>query len=367
MASDDIVNTHDLLLPISEENPIGDDIREDTSASSPYQTIRDARNAARNAERKNIFDDNNPEANDLWRKIILLAPKILTENAKDLEIASMYSEALIRIHGFQGLKGGFELIHGLIEQYWDGLYPLPDEDGIETRVASLAGLNGEGAEGVLIPPIRNSYITQGSDPAPFSLGRYQQALEVEKAIDEETRSSKASKLGFSVTDVDKAVNESSETFFIDLRDDLNSCIKTYTEIGRLLDENCGLSDAPSTKNIITILEECLGGVKHIGKYKFPSEEISADENNQDVINDSESQMAQTSGSVKNRAEAFKKLTEISEYFRKTEPHSPISYILKRAIKWGDMPLEDLMKELIPDSSARGIYGSLTGIQTDDDK
>jgi type VI secretion system protein ImpA len=58
--------------------------------------------------------------------------------------------------------------------------------------------------------------------------------------------------------------------------------------------------------------------------------------------------------------------EISAYFRKTEPHSPISYILERAVKWGDMPLDDLIKELIPDSSARGLYGSLTGIKTDDD-
>ncbi|MFV9616772.1 MAG: ImpA family type VI secretion system protein, partial [Gammaproteobacteria bacterium] len=76
--------------------------------------------------------------------------------------------------------------------------------------------------------------------------------------------------------------------------------------------------------------------------------------------------AQTTGPVNSRADAFKKLTEISEFFRKTEPHSPISYILERAVKWGDMSLNDLIKELIPDSSARDTYGSLTGIKTDDD-
>jgi len=73
-----------------------------------------------------------------------------------------------------------------------------------------------------------------------------------------------------------------------------------------------------------------------------------------------------SGPVKSRAEAFKRLTEISDFFRKTEPHSPIPYIIERAVKWGEMPLEDLMRELIPDSSAREVYSSLTGIKTDDE-
>ena len=33
-----------------------------------------------------------------------------------------------------------------MEQFWDGIYPLPDEDGLATRVAPLTGLNGEDAD-----------------------------------------------------------------------------------------------------------------------------------------------------------------------------------------------------------------------------
>lgn len=371
MASDEIIQLENLLQPISEDNPVGDDIRSDPSPTSPYYTIKDARNAARAAERSNMFDGNNSEADEQWRKITKLAPEILQNNAKDLEVASWYTEALIRQHGFQGLRDGFRLIHGLIEQYWDNLYPLPDEDGIETRVASLSGLNGEGAEGVLIVPIRNVSITQGNEPGPFSFWKYQQALEVEKIIDEEAKADKASKLGFSNDDVERAVSDSSETFFVNLRDDLRVSIDTYRKIGSMLDEYCGINDAPAVNNIINILEDCLGSVNHIGKYKIPSE--ATDDNEEGSVNgqdntasDSANQAAQLSGPIKNREDAFKKLTEISEFFRKTEPHSPISYILKRTVKWGDMSLDDLMRELIPDSSARDFYGSLTGIPTDDD-
>lgn len=369
MSSEETIPLESLLQPISEDNGVGDDIREDSSPTSLYYSIKDARNSARASERQNMFDGNNTEAGDYWRKILELAPEILQNNAKDLEIASWYTEALIRQYGFSGLRDGFKLIHGLIEQYWDNLYPLPDEDGIETRVASLSGLNGEGSDGVLIAPIRNVEITQGNEPGPFSFWKYQQAMDVEKILDEEAKAEKAAKLGFSNEDVERAVSESSETFFVDINDDVTEAIATYRQISALLDEHCGINDSPPSSNIINILEDCLGTIKHIGKYKIPAEGSSEDgEQNAEgeTTSVATGAVAQASGPVASRADAFKKLTEISEFFRKTEPHSPISYILERAVKWGDMSLNDLIKELIPDSSARDTYGSLTGIKTDDE-
>ena len=369
MASEEIISLDQLLAPISDDNGAGEDIRENASQDSPYYTIKDARNSARAAERNNMFDSDTSEADSQWRKILELAPDILQNQAKDIEIASWYTEALIRQYGYPGLRDGFKLIKGLIEQYWDNLYPLPDEDGIETRVASLTGLNGEGSEGVLITPIRNVYITEGSEPGPFNFWKYQQVLEVEKIIDEEAKKEKADKLGFSMEDVDRAVSDSSDSFYLDLCDDLNDAISTYREVGTLLDEHCGINDSPPTSNIINMLEDCLGAVKHIGKFKLPEPE-SDDETHSEGSTESTGEKSGGSGSVsgpiKNRADAFKKLMEISEFFRKTEPHSPIPYILERAVKWGDMPLESLIRELIPDSSARDFYGSLTGIRTDDD-
>ncbi len=369
MASEEIISLDQLLAPVSSDNRAGEDIRENASQDSPYYTIKDARNAARAAERNNMFDSDTSEADSQWRKILDLAPDILQNHAKDLEVASWYTEALIRHYGFPGLRDGFKLIKGLIDLFWDELYPMPDEDGIETRVASLTGLNGEGAEGVLITPIRNVYITEGSEPGPFNFWKYQQVLEVEKVIDEEAKKEKADKLGFDMEDVDRAVANSSEGFYTDLCDDLSEAIATYREVGTLLDEHCGISESPPTSNIMNMLEGCLGAVKHIGKFKLPEPE-----NDEDASSETAAESASTapgessaiSGPIKNRDDAFKKLIEISDFFRKTEPHSPIPYILERAVKWGDMPLESLIRELIPDSSARDLYGSLTGIRTDDD-
>ncbi|VAW56163.1 Uncharacterized protein ImpA, partial [hydrothermal vent metagenome] len=353
--------------PISEENPAGIDIREDSSPTSIYYAIKDARKSARAAERSNMFDGDNSEADTQWHKVSELAPQIIQNQTKDLEIASWYTEALIRQHGMNGLKNGFQLIHGLVSQYWDSLYPMPDEDGIETRVAPLIGLNGEGAEGVLITPIRNVYITEGTDPGPFNFWMYQQTLDIEKIADNTTKKNKTDKLGFSLEDINQNVTQSSVDFFINLCDNISISIETYRSISHILDENCGAHESPPTSNIINILEECLGTVKHLGKDKIPVEVEIIPDNEQDEIaysGEPSGQTKTTVGPIKNRNDAFKKLTELSDFFRKTEPHSPISYILERAVTWGEMPLNDLIKELIPDTTARDIYGSLTGIKTE---
>lgn len=362
MASEQVIPLDALLDPISDDSAVGVDIREDDSPNSEYYAAREARSAARAAERSNIFDNRNADAEAHWEKILELAPEILQNRSKDLEIASWYIEALTRSYGFQGLRDGFQLLLGLSQRYWEDLYPLPDEDGIETRVAPLVGLNGEGAEGVLIAPLRNIGLTQGSDPGPFSLWKYQQALDIDKTMDEEARQQMGARLGFGMADVERAVSESSEEFYIDLVDDLEAAIDTYRAIGQLLDQQCG-ADSPPTANIVNTLQECLGAARHLGRHKLPQPAIEAAPADGETPS---AGAAQGTTTLTSRDEAFRKLAEISVFFRNTEPHSPISYILERAVKWGDLPLDELIRELIPDASARNFYGSLTGIRTDDD-
>jgi type VI secretion system protein ImpA len=76
-----------------------------------------------------------------------------------------------------------------------------------------------------------------------------------------------------------------------------------------------------------------------------------------------------SGAIQNRQDALKRLGDISEFFRKTEPHSPISYILQRAVKWGNMPLELWLQDVIKDETVifniRQTLGFNTNLPTDE--
>jgi type VI secretion system protein ImpA len=373
MASPDVLDIPRLLAPITEYKPVGEDARQDPSPVSKYQQLKTARAAARAAERRAVHDGDNTEAEEHWRKIISLAPEFIATQSKDLEVSSWLVEALIRKHGFAGLKDGFKLLIGLTQNYWADIYPLPDEDDIETRTAPLSGLNGEGADGVLIVPIRKVPITEGFTPGPFSLWQYQQALDLSRTIDENAREAKLYKLGFSMEDIARAVEDSSSDYYLNLLDDLDQSIAIYKELGTLLDELCGSEYAPPTRNIIAALEECRGAVAHIGKDKLPTTdstqtEIADTETSEQSAKSASTQTQQgktPAAETYTREIAFKELLEIAKFFKKTEPHSPISYAIEKAVKWGNMTLNELINELIPDSSSRERYGELTGVKDEE--
>ena len=361
-----ILDIESLLEPLGDENPTGDDVREDPSPTSNYQKLRSARSAARSAERQSIHDGPSNEAEAHWREIEQLAPTVLKEQAKDLEVACWLTESLIRRHGFAGLRDGFALLDGLVEEFWDKLYPMPDEDGIETRVACISGLNGEGAEGVLIAPIRRVPLTLGDEPpAPFSLWQYQQAVEAQKSPDDETRERKLSQLGFSTATISEAVNRAADDFYIALDSNIDASIKLYRNLGSKLDEHCGSFDAPPTSQIINTLEETLGVVRHIAGHKLPASEGEAQDNSEhedaaDGVSVAPSNSAPAEPKAMTRERAFSQLTEIAEFFRNTEPHSPVSYMLDKTVRYGRMPLPELLNELIPDHSAREFFSTMTG-------
>lgn len=364
MTSLDLTDIDSMLQPIAGELPAGLDTREDQSASSLYQAIKNERNLARAEERQSIHDGESPQAMEHWKRVTEIAPDIIQNQSKDLEVASWYAEAMLRRYGFRGLRKSFLLIQGLVEKYWDTLHPMPDEYGIETRVSCIAGLNGEGTEGVLIAPIRKVDLTQGQDPGPFSLWQYQQSLDIQKTKDPKAKKAKIDNLGFNFEDIEKSVEASAEGFYVNLRDDITECISLFKKIGLTLDKLCGSNDAPPTRTIITTLDVCLGTIQHIGKRKFPVVESidPSDDSADEVPGETPPTPGKKQGPISTREDAFRQLIEISDYFKKTEPHSPVSYVLEKAVRWGGMDLGELIAELITDPTSRDRYSDLTGIE-----
>lgn len=51
-----------------------------------------------------------------------------------------------------------------------------------------------------------------------------------------------------------------------------------------------------------------------------------------------------------RSDALNRLAAVADFFRQTEPHSPVSYLVQRAVQWGQMPLEDWLRDVISDDA-----------------
>jgi type VI secretion system protein ImpA len=70
------------------------------------------------------------------------------------------------------------------------------------------------------------------------------------------------------------------------------------------------------------------------------------------------------GVLSTRQDALLQLRKVAEYFRSAEPHSPISYLVARAVKWGDMTFEDLIVDLTQNKDVLGHIRDTLGIEAD---
>ena len=64
------------------------------------------------------------------------------------------------------------------------------------------------------------------------------------------------------------------------------------------------------------------------------------------------------GQVASREEALRRLAEVARFFRATEPHSPVAYLVDRAVKWGRMSLGDWLREVVKDETQLGMLYDL---------
>ena len=363
MASPEVLDFAKLLAPIAGDSAVGVDLRADASPNSVYYKVKDARSMASRAERQMMMDgDEYKGAPPDWRPVLEHGLKALSEQSKDLEIAAFAIEALARQHGFVGMRDGFRLARELIEQFWDGIYPRPDEEGVVTRVAPLTGLNGEDSEGALINPITNIPITEGNNYGPYSAADHKLAVTLSSMMDEQVRQARLAEGGVSLQMFEQALAETPAEFFQRLVDDMKQCKDEFAKLCAVLDEKCG-AQAPPSSNIRSALEASVEIVMSVAKDKLavaPDEEAAAvaaggaDAGTAGAVT--------APGTIRTREEAFKLLLKVAEFFHRTEPHTPVSYAIEQAVRWGRMPLPALLSELIPENTARDQFFRQVGIR-----
>jgi len=64
----------------------------------------------------------------------------------------------------------------------------------------------------------------------------------------------------------------------------------------------------------------------------------------------------------NRQHALQVLQEISDYFEKNEPHSPVSYLLRKTIRWSQLPLHEWLDQVIKNDNPLEAIHELLGVQ-----
>jgi type VI secretion system protein ImpA len=369
-----------LLAPIAAEAPAGTDLREDYSPNSLYFRLRDARAEARDAERAadapRSPDDPVPAESSpaippatRWRTVGELATEALAAHCKDLEIAAWLTEALLRSDGLIGLAAGSRLMAGLAENFWDELFPHPDEEGVATRVAPIAGLNGVGREGTLIQPLRKLVLfKRPTDESPFDLYQYEQSVEVAGIADATIRQQRFDRgvLPFDVVESEARVaetkaREAGGPLFALLRDQAAEAAEAWQALGQVLDRQAG-ADAPPTSQIRDVLEQIQDVAKRFATpgAEMPEEAAASVPGEAAAIVGAAP--APAAGGLTTREDALRALAQIAEFFRRTEPLSPIAYTLQEAVRRSRMTWPELLEEIVPDATSRSAILTSLGIR-----
>ncbi|GAA3918542.1 type VI secretion system protein TssA [Litoribacillus peritrichatus] len=369
MEYEELLDISALIAPISEESPVGVDPREDISPTSRYFTLKDSRSQARANERASLVDDDSMQAlvND-WRPIYEQVPEALASEGKDLEYVAWLIEALCRIQGFAGLAVGFRLARELIDKYWDALYPLPDEDGLETRIAPLIGLNGYEGEGSLITPIVSIPITEFNGEESFATWQYSRAAEI-ALLDEDKQRQKADSGIASLEQIENAVKTTPSGFYVSLMAELDSAIEEFRLLSDVMDAAMGGVPQP-TSTITKSLAKCHEAIRYLAGDIIDQASASVestDESDEQALPSGDSQAVEQKipKKLETREQAVRMLEEVSEFFRKTEPHSPMPYAIDQVVRWSGLELPELLQELIEDGNSRNNYFRLTGIPVGD--
>src|SRR5262249_31448039 len=127
MASPPILNFDRLLTPIAGPNPAGEPLS---------FAVRTELDKARKEINPNLFAPNDPrrpeqyQAAD-WTTIEQLAQDTLAQTCKDLLLAARLTEALLKRHGFGGLRDGLGLMRRLVEDCWDRIHPVLQDGDLE--------------------------------------------------------------------------------------------------------------------------------------------------------------------------------------------------------------------------------------------
>ena len=331
----------DLLNPIEGPNPSGANLRYDPV----YDKIKEARREEAQPPPGMSEQDRKVSDNP---QVIKLTTELLTNKTKDLQLAAWLTEASVKQRGFGGLKDGLVLCCGLIDKFWDTLYPEIEDGDAESRGAPLGFIGVKLDIPIKLVPV--------VEKAKYGVLDYQQSRDVgyeDQAKSDDAKKKRAAliKEGKLAPEVfDKAFEETPKKFYAQAEKDLDACLENLTRLKKTCDEKFG-DEGPAYGP----LQSALDATRHVihsflqkkrEKEPDPVEVVPAAEATPGAEGEGVAGAVpvrtgvllslEGSSEPADRVEAIKKIAEAAAFLRRREPQSPASYLMLRGLRWGEL-------------------------------
>lgn len=334
-----------LLEPISAENPCGEDIGYDPQFIE-LDTLLQGKPETQFAAAEE------PD----WKAVVERCLELF-RRSKDLRVAVRLALGLLKTEGVPGFRDGLLLIKGLIEGYWEPVYPrLDPEDGndplervnILASFAIPAGTFGDPFQ--FLSRLRQAPLAESPQ-----IGRVSMA-DIERSI------SGASVEGtqmLSPSQIQGAIRSTPPEKLLEIYDAIVSAQGAVKEIDDLLTRTVGSSRAVAFDSLESLLRELR---KSLSPYASPNESAEAGGETATATAVAMEPGPGISGNIRSRQDVIRVLDQICDFYKRTEPASPVPLILRRARRLVDMDFVQLLTDLAPDSLTQ--INVIAGIRKD---
>lgn len=342
-----------LLIPVSAARACGEDI----AFSSEVDDIARAR----------LFDDPSLDQGEWvvalkeadWPFVATRCARLIESKSKDLRLAVWLAEAQAKTRRFRGLGDGFAVLAGLCEHYWDGLYPAADEDGdYEQRTGNLGWLLARTPQLVREMPVTEDLAYCLAD---FDAARQRAASGNggNSGNSGQLWNSATPEQGPTLAELEAARQRNSPAFNAALLADAEYCLATLGELEAVSDRRLG-AEGPAfhgaraaLQTVVTMFAPLAGAAR--------SSTTAADAEGQGGAH---AGLAHGGAATGDRAQALAQLRQVAEFFRRTEPHSPVAYLADKAASWGELPLHLWLRAVVKDPAVLGQLDELLGSAPD---
>lgn len=318
-----------LLAPITDAAPVGEDL----SFSPEYDAIQEARRADDPSLEQGEWITDLKSAD--WPTVAAHCTRLLQQRSKDLQLAVWWSEAQAQTQGFVGLAQGYRLVAGLCDQYWDDVHPQIEDGDLEQRIGNLSWLLAHSSNWLRKLPLVQA--PQGR----FGLADFEAARR------------EGDHGGPTLDTLEAARRATPHEFYVRLMEVVPECRQALQTLEQSVDARLGLN-GPSFTAVRDQLDHLNDVVRRFardaGVLVEGAVNESAAEDNAAGLPTTAVAAPASNGAITTRKEAIAQLRRVADFFRRTEPHSPVAYLADKAARWGEMPLHVWLKRVIKDDA-----------------
>lgn len=331
-----LIDVEQLLQEVSTDEPCG--------ANLEYEPeYGDLERAARGKEEHSMGDVVVAAEEPDWADVGSRAADLLARS-KDVRIASYLARAQLHTHGVEGFSATLGLLRGLLERYWDTIYPQLDaEDDNDPTVRVNSIMSFCDPAGVIrtlrvIPLVRS----RGFGPVSYrDIAIASGELSPGNGAGEDALNPAAIEGAFAECDLD-ALRGTQEA--------VRAALDHSAAIEQLVTEKIGVGGAPSLDDLTQVLKSMDRALTEKVSARTGDAE-SVDESGEAALSGEGGGAAESagrSGPIRSREDVVRAIDRICEYYQRNEPSSPVPLLLRRARRLVAKEFMEILRDMVPD-------------------